>query len=322
ERAFQAWVQPLGAATDDTSGAVLLAVDITGRRDHEAELEKRNERLKRVASVISHDLRGPLQIAQGHLELAQETGEAASFERAREAQGRIGTIIEDVLTLARTGQMITETERTELDDIAREAWKTVDTSSITLVVDGNCEMDAAPARLRQLFESLFRNAVAHGATDDASDAAGSGVTVTVGSIEVMPTSTRATTDAVRGFYVADDGVGMPEAERDESSSGVHDHDRRNGVRPGDSQPDRGGPRLGGLGDRELPGRRMLRVYRAGLPAGPVTDRRCRGAVGGTAAARPGCRRAPDRRPPPATSCEPVARPVSKLIYSLPSNFLT
>jgi CheY-like chemotaxis protein len=62
ERAFRAWVQPLGAATDDTSGAVLLAVDITGRRDREAELEKRNERLKRVASVISHDLRGPLQI--------------------------------------------------------------------------------------------------------------------------------------------------------------------------------------------------------------------------------------------------------------------
>jgi len=201
ERTFQAWVQPLGAATDDTSGAVLLAVDITGRRDHEAELEKRNERLERVASVISHDLRGPLRIAQGHLELAQETGEAASFERAREAQGRIGTIIEDVLTLARTGQMITETERTELDDIAREAWKTVDTSSITLVVDGNCEMDAAPARLRQLFESLFRNAVAHGATDDASDAAGSGVTVTVGSIEVMPTSTRATTDGT-GFGLA------------------------------------------------------------------------------------------------------------------------
>ena len=62
ERTFQAWVQPLGAATDDTSGAVLLAVDITGRRDREAELEKRNERLKRVASVISHDIRGPLQI--------------------------------------------------------------------------------------------------------------------------------------------------------------------------------------------------------------------------------------------------------------------
>jgi signal transduction histidine kinase len=46
-----------------------------------------------------------------------------------------------------------------------------------------------------LFENLFRNCVEHG-VDDAS-----GLSVTVGPLP-------------DGFYVADDGVGVPEAERD------------------------------------------------------------------------------------------------------------
>jgi signal transduction histidine kinase len=52
---------------------------------------------------------------------------------------------------------------------------------------------ADESRLRQLFENLFRNAVEHG---------GPGVAVTVGPLEG------------RGFYVADDGPGIPADERD------------------------------------------------------------------------------------------------------------
>ncbi|PSQ16582.1 hypothetical protein BRD00_10515 [Halobacteriales archaeon QS_8_69_26] len=53
--------------------------------------------------------------------------------------------------------------------------------------------DADPGRLEHVFENLFRNAVEHGGDD---------VTVTVGALD-------------GGFYVADDGPGIPEDRREE-----------------------------------------------------------------------------------------------------------
>ena len=55
------------------------------------------------------------------------------------------------------------------------------------------ELQADATRLRQLLENLFRNSVDHGGED---------VTITVGTL-------------ADGFYVADDGPGIPEAERDQ-----------------------------------------------------------------------------------------------------------
>ena len=48
-------------------------------------------------------------------------------------------------------------------------------------------------RLRQLFENLYRNAIEHGGSD---------VTVTVGQLD-------------EGFYVEDDGSGIPEGKREQ-----------------------------------------------------------------------------------------------------------
>nr|WP_281362342.1 ATP-binding protein [Natronomonas salina] len=53
-------------------------------------------------------------------------------------------------------------------------------------------MEADPDRLRHLFENLYGNAVEHGAAD---------ATVTVDPLD-------------GGFFVADDGPGIPEDERD------------------------------------------------------------------------------------------------------------
>lgn len=39
-----------------------------------AQLQEQNARLEKLASIVSHDLRNPLNVAQGRLEMAQETG--------------------------------------------------------------------------------------------------------------------------------------------------------------------------------------------------------------------------------------------------------
>ena len=174
------------------------ARDVTERRERKRTVERQNERLKEFASVVSHDLRNPLNVARGHFELARDTGGDRHFEKTERALDRMETLIGDLLSLARQGQDVRETERLDLETVVARAWSTVSTGDATLVVDGDLgEIDADGGRLRELFENLFRNSVEH---------AGSDVTVTVAGTP-------------EGFAVADDGPGVPEDEREH----VFDH---------------------------------------------------------------------------------------------------
>jgi PAS domain S-box-containing protein len=46
---------------------VAMDRDISDQKQRERELVQQNERLDRFTSVVSHDLRNPLQVAEGHL---------------------------------------------------------------------------------------------------------------------------------------------------------------------------------------------------------------------------------------------------------------
>ncbi|WP_135365764.1 sensor histidine kinase [Halosimplex halophilum] len=174
-----------------------------------AALERQNERLDQFASTVSHDLRNPLNVASGHLQLIErklddldeEVDEALAphVEKVDTAHARIEEIVGDVLTLARQGRDIEETQTVDLATVARDAWATVDSDGATLSVPGTRTLAADPDRLRQAFENLFRNAVEHGPPDDAGDG---DLTVTV----------ELTAD---GFAVADDGTGVPPDAVDE-----------------------------------------------------------------------------------------------------------
>ncbi|MFC6720220.1 PAS domain S-box protein [Halovenus amylolytica] len=189
------------------SGIVVTVRDITERKQRERELQAQNDRLEEFAEIVSHDLRSPLQVAQGHLEQAAATGSEDSFEKVRQSHDRIGAIIDDVLTLARQGKSVGETEPVSLAEIARRAWETVETKEMELVVQDDKELEADPDRFQQLLENLFRNAAEH---------AGPETTVTVGPLDLMATSTRAEEDLATGFFLADDGSGLPDADVFES----------------------------------------------------------------------------------------------------------
>jgi PAS domain S-box-containing protein len=161
------------------------------RAERERQLARRNERLNDFASIVSHDLRNPLNVASSHAELARLTDEPAEhLDQIEESLLRMEELIEDLLSRAR-GDSEIEREELSLAQTARDAWAGVDTDDATLQLDGDGRFEADPDRLQQLFENLFRNAVEHG---------GASVTVRVGT----------TTD---GFYVADDGPGIPEEKR-------------------------------------------------------------------------------------------------------------
>jgi len=176
-------------------GSVGVLRDISDRKDRERTLERQNERLEEFANVVSHDLRNPLNVAMGYLELLQDDYDDHRLDRLADSHERMATLVDDVLTLAREGDAVEDPEPVALRAMARQAWATVDSKNATLGATGTGTVAADDVRLQRLLENLFRNAIDHGGAD---------VTVTVGPLQ----------DGT-GFYVADDGPGIPEDERED-----------------------------------------------------------------------------------------------------------
>ncbi len=188
---------------DETGWFSILLRDITKLERSRWQLEKQNDRLDQVASTISHDLRNPITVVDGNIELADVRLEQADVDResrqrvqeklqnADGATDRMQDIIDDILTIAREGKTVEETEIVSLDAVAHDAWATVDTKQATLTTD-DYTLQADRSKLRTILENLLRNTLDHGPND---------VTVEVGPTE-------------DGFYVADDGPGIPPEHAD------------------------------------------------------------------------------------------------------------
>ena len=164
-------------------------------RVRESEIARERDRLEEFASLVSHDLRNPLNVAAGNIELVrtrleESHTESPELDAVARALDRMETLVDDMLALARQGEAIDETEPVTLSALAEECWGNVDTADASLVVADDLRFRADRSRLRQALENLFANAVAHGGPD---------VRVELGTFADGS-----------GFYVADDGTGVPD----------------------------------------------------------------------------------------------------------------
>ncbi|MFB6157848.1 MAG: PAS domain S-box protein [Haloferacaceae archaeon] len=196
-------ITPEEGETTDAYYAVYT--DITEQKERERRLRRQNERLERFASLVSHDLRNPLNVAAAAVERARDADADADrrLDQAADALGRMEGIVGDVLDMVRYGGEVTETEPIELGPLVEGCWGAVATDGATLdVVDPDAAVAADRGRLRRLVENLLGNAVEHGADGDRSAADDDpAVRVEVGTLP-------------DGFYVEDDGPGIPPAEPD------------------------------------------------------------------------------------------------------------
>jgi PAS domain S-box-containing protein len=173
---------------------VCIVRDVSVQATREQELQRQNARLEEFAALVSHDLKNPLAVAIGSLELAEEAGTSEDFQRIRDALDRMEELIDDVLELARTGRTVQAVESVEVAALARRAWSQVTVNGATLEIDADRVVMADPERLQTLFENLFGNAIRH---------VGPEVTVRI---------TAPDTDT---FSVEDDGPGIPEEAREQ-----------------------------------------------------------------------------------------------------------
>jgi PAS domain S-box-containing protein len=176
------------------AGTIGVVRDVTERHERERQLRRQNERLDEFAGVVSHDLRNPLGVARGTADLLADEVDAEGVDRIQRSLRRMDDLVENLLELARSGRTVTETSAVELDAAVADAWGTVAASDGGLVVDTDAVVAADRSRLRQLLENLLANAVEHG---------GASPRVEVGDLP-----------GGHGFYVADDGPGIPESERE------------------------------------------------------------------------------------------------------------
>lgn len=167
--------------------------DISDRKQYERELRQKNQRLDEFASIVSHDLRNPLNIAMGRLDLARQECDDDNLEAVAHAHTRMETLIDEMLRLARAGDTVGDTAAVELPDLLEACWRNVETKSAHLVIETDATIEADEHRLQQAIENVLRNAVQHGGDD---------VTITVGDLQ-------------NGFYIEDDGPGISADERED-----------------------------------------------------------------------------------------------------------
>ena len=170
------------------------------REQARTRLQRERDRFEEFASVVSHDLRNPLQTASGRAELLGEAVESEHLPPLERALDRMDKLIDDLLTLARKGMRVEDVTDVDLVSLAGDAWETASTGAATLDLDPDrLRIRADESRVRQLLENLFRNSVEHASRD---------VTVRVGRL-------------ADGFYVEDDGPGIPDDDREKLFDAGH-----------------------------------------------------------------------------------------------------
>lgn len=197
DRHYEIDVTDLTWADGRERGRSFLIRDMTAQRNRKRDLERANETLERLLSVISHDIRNPLNVIQGRARVARDGDDVETqLESIQSSANRIDEILSDALTLTRETDPVT-LEAIDLSAVAERGWDHVETDGVTLETACECSIECDPGRVEQLFENVFRNAIEHG---------DSVTTVRVGAIDSHDATSR-------GFFIADDGAGIPEEAR-------------------------------------------------------------------------------------------------------------
>jgi len=204
-RQYLARVRGVDPTRMDPRGCLVSLTDITHQKRQQESLEAKNEQLERLASVVSHDLSTPLATGEGLLHLIRSDLDSTHSEVQQSladleaVHRRLRAFAEGLPALARESTDVETPTDCDLETVVREAWEVVDTGELELSVDSTEPVRADASRLQQAFENLFANVVEH-AVDGQPEA----TTVRIGQLSTG-----------YGFYIEDDGPGIPAGRRED-----------------------------------------------------------------------------------------------------------
>ncbi|MEA3078488.1 MAG: hypothetical protein QOF60_3396 [Actinomycetota bacterium] len=223
-------VSPVRGPDGTITGLVSIARDITVRREADAalaravaqlehqnrELRRSNEDLDNFASVASHDLAQPLQVAFGYLEMLQsdfgatlDPKAAAWLDQSVKSLDRMRRLVQDILQYARTGSSkdaapgpVDLAEVT--DDVIANLAESIEARAARIdvtIAPERSTVDGHQGMLTLLLQNLIGNAVKFVPANDTPH-----VTVTVKADDAGHGGTLIT--------VADNGPGVPPGQRE------------------------------------------------------------------------------------------------------------
>jgi signal transduction histidine kinase len=186
-----------------------MDLEITSRKELEAELRARNADLEAFAHTVSHDLHAPLGSLDGYAHLLRDAvedrlspDEMGYLERIIEASENMEQLIAAMLEFARSGRGVQNLERIDLEFLVREIWMELEP-----VAEGSGarletsfthpDVVSDPLLLKQVLFNLLDNALKFNS--------GPAPKVVVGLRDL---------DGESAVFVKDNGPGIPLEERE------------------------------------------------------------------------------------------------------------
>lgn len=183
--------------------------DITERKAAERRLQQANRELDAFVSTVSHDLRSPLTPLIGFAELLEERSADQLDDIGRESLSEIKltatkmkSLLEDLLTLARVGQLKNPMQLLDVtrvaEDVMLELADKVIERQAKVIISPLPDVRIPESLLADLFRNLLANALKYAAKIDPH------IEITG---EAFPNRVR--------YQVVDHGAGIPADELDE-----------------------------------------------------------------------------------------------------------
>lgn len=151
------------------------------------KVEARNKKLENLSSIISHDLRNQLNLAQGYIDLANESENNADLEKSFKATKNIEKTLDKLLTAIKSPENLDKT-KVNIEEVVKDVIQNMeDSDRLEYVFKEDIILDGDLIRLNSLIKNLISNSITHNSGK---------IRVEIGKID-------------NGFYYQDNGQGIP-----------------------------------------------------------------------------------------------------------------